>query len=191
MSDPHIISAAVQEQRAAIVSQRDFENLYKQYAPFLLRVCQALCHDENLAADMMQEVFCSIWDRRTTISVKGSWENYLYRCAKYQYYNHQRSLSRFRTVQDSVFAASDESDDSTQEHIEYRELTHNVNQLVKQLPDQCRKVYQMSRGEGLNTAEISKELSLSEKTVKNHLTKALGFLRRNIEALFAFIFLIS
>lgn len=189
MPDSHIISAA--DQRAAIESRQDFENLYRQYAPFLLRVCFALCHDQNLAADMMQEVFCSIWDRRNTISVKGSWENYLYRCAKYQYYNHQRSLSHFRKVQDAVFAASEEGDDSTQQHIEYRELTDNVNQLVEQLPDQCRKVYQMSRGEGLNTAEISKELSLSEKTVKNHLTKALGFLRRNIEALLAFILIIQ
>jgi len=165
----------------------EFESFYKQYATFLLRVCHTLCRDEALAADMVQEIFCSIWDRRMTLSVSGSWENYLYRCAKYQYYNHQRSLNKFRIVKEDVLAESEAWDNSTSQHIDYLDLKNNINQLVEQLPDQCRKVYKMSRGNGLKNAEISKELSLSEKTVKNHLTRALGFLKRNLEAVLTLV----
>jgi len=175
--------------QVTVISEKDFEKLYKQYAPFVLRVCYALCKDETLAADMVQDIFCSIWDRRLTLSVSGSWENYLYRSAKYQYFNHERSLTRFRVVKDDVLAGSDVWDDSTNLHIDYNDLKNKVNELVAKLPDQCRKVYNMSRSEGLKTDEISRELSLSEKTVKNHLTKALGFLRRNIESLLALFLL--
>ncbi len=189
MADPHSIPADEPDRPAAIRNEDDFEALYRQYAPFLLRVCHALCKDEMLAADMVQEIFCAIWDRRMTLSVRGNWENYLYRCAKYQYYNHQRSLTRARRVKDEVLAESDAWDDSTRLEIDYRDLKDNLNGLVEQLPDQCRKVYRMSRQQGLNTAEISKELSLSEKTVKNHLTRALGFLRGNIGKLFTLFFL--
>ena len=184
MTDLHPIHTDVPDTHAVMMGEEDFEALYKQYAPFLLRVCYGLCKDETLAADMVQEVFCAIWDRRMTLSIRGSWENYLYRCAKYQYYNYQRSLTRLRRVQNEVLAESDVWDDSTRLQIDYRDMYSNINELVDKLPVQCRKVYQMSRRQGLNTAEISKELLLSEKTVKNHLTRALGFLRRNIEAIF-------
>jgi RNA polymerase sigma-70 factor (family 1) len=190
MTNPHQIMPDPAEQRTAIMNEAEFEALYKQFAPFLLRVCNVLCKDETLAADMVQEIFCSIWDRRMTLSVSGSWENYLYRCAKYQYYNHQRSLTKFRLVKEDVLTESDAWDDSTSQHIDYRDLKNNINELVEQLPDQCRKVYKMSRGNGLKNAEISQELSLSEKTVKNHLTRALGFLRRNIDGLLALFLLI-
>lgn len=176
---------------AVIASERDFELLYKQYAPFVLRVSCSFCKDETLAADMVQEIFCAIWDRRMTLTVKGgSWENYLYRCAKYQFYNHQRNAARFRSAQDDVAATREHWDDSTRQHIEYADLNQNLNELVEQLPDQCRKVYRMSRQQGLNAAEISEELMLSEKTVKNHLTRALNFLRRNVGGLFT-LFLIA
>jgi len=175
--------------QATVISEKDFEKLYKQYAPFVLRVSYALCKDDTLAADMVQDIFCSIWDRRLTLSVSGSWENYLYRSAKYQYFNHERSLTRFRVVKDDVLAGSDAWDDSTNLHIDYNDLKNKVNELVAKLPDQCRKVYNMSRSEGLKTDEISRELLLSEKTVKNHLTRALGFLRRNIDSLLALFLL--
>ncbi|SDG22660.1 RNA polymerase sigma-70 factor, ECF subfamily [Dyadobacter soli] len=183
--------AAKQTPHITIASEQDFELLYKQYAPFVLRVSYSFCKNETLAADMVQEIFCAIWDRRMTLAVRGSWENYLYRCAKYQFYNHQRNDARFRSAQDDLTAGSEAWDDSTREHIEYADLSQNVNALVEQLPDQCRKVYRMSRQQGLNAQEISKELLLSEKTVKNHLTRALSFLRRNIEGLFTLFLMVA
>ena len=191
MTDLHRILPETTDGQAAIIGEKMFERLYHQYAPFLLRVCHTFTKDETLAADMVQEIFCSIWDRRMTLSVNGSWENYLYRCAKYQYYNYQRSQTKFRIIQENVLAASDEWDDSTNLQIDCSDLTNSINELVERLPDQCQKVYKMSRGNGLKTAEISKELSLSEKTVKNHLTRALGFLRRNIDSLLALFLLIE
>lgn len=182
-------STQVPDRHVSISDQHDFEALYKQYSPLLLRICYALCKDEALAADMVQEIFCAIWDRRMTLSVSGSWENYLYRCAKYQYYNHNRRTDRFSRIKDEILAGGDVWDDSTRLEIDYLDLKNNINELVEQLPEQCRKVYQMSRHEGLKTAEISKELMLSEKTVKNHLTRALGFLRRHVEAIFTLLLL--
>lgn len=173
------------------IDEESFEVLYKRYAPFLLRVCQSLCKDEALAADMVQEIFCSIWDRRLTLPAIDSWESYFLRCAKYQYYNHQRSQLQYQRLKDKVLADGNDLDDSTRLHIDYFDLKRNINELVDCLPDQCRKVYQMSRTQGLKTAEISKELLLSEKTVKNHLTRALSFLRRNIEALLSIFLIIS
>nr|WP_295927815.1 RNA polymerase sigma-70 factor [uncultured Dyadobacter sp.] len=184
--------AAKETSQTVIANERDFELLYRQYAPFVLRVSYSFCKDETLSADMVQEIFCAIWDRRMTLTVKsGSWENYLYRCAKYQFYNHQRNAARFRSVQDDVAAATEHWDDSTRQHIDYADLNRNVNELVEQLPDQCRKVYRMSRQQGLNAAEISEVLRLSEKTVKNHLTRALNFLRRNIGGFFSLFFIVG
>ena len=38
----------------------DIEDYYRRYAPMVLRRCRYLMHDEELAADMMQEVFANL-----------------------------------------------------------------------------------------------------------------------------------
>ncbi|HEV3323978.1 MAG TPA: sigma-70 family RNA polymerase sigma factor, partial [Puia sp.] len=53
---------------------------------------------------------------------------------------------------------------------------------VDQLPEQCRKVFTMSRFEGLKQQEIADRLDISIKTVKNHITHALKQLSKVLAA---------
>ena len=57
--------------------------------------------------------------------------------------------------------------------IEETELRIRIYAAIDQLPDQCRKVFEMSRFEELKQQEIADKLGISIKTVKNHITIAL------------------
>jgi RNA polymerase sigma-70 factor (ECF subfamily) len=48
-----------------------------------------------------------------------------------------------------------------------------IEHIIKELPDQCSKVFIMSRIESLNNGEIALRLGLSENTVKTHIYRAL------------------
>ena len=157
-----------------------FENIYKQHGKKLLRICLVFVKDENIAAEMVQDIFCSIWERRNTLEVQGNWEHYLYRAAKFKYYNHyrdaiseQRSLSTYSTAQKEVV-------DNIEETVHYNQVLDHVEQLVEQLPPKRKEVYKLSREKGLSSREISQKLHISEKTVKNQLTKSLAFLKVNL-----------
>lgn len=161
-----------------------FESLYNRHAPVLLRICFTFCGDEQIASDMVQEIFCSLWERRERLDIEGPFENYLYRCARFQYYNHCRQKATHERALVQVGHWQNANDLSTEQEIEFNDITRSIDNLVEQLPAQCQKVYKLSRQEGLKTSEIASTLLLSEKTVKNHLTKALGFLRLNIRDIF-------
>src|SRR5258708_39393941 len=57
--------------------------------------------------------------------------------------------------------------------IEVNELKIRLYQAIDQLPEQCQKVFRMSRFEELRQQEIADRLGISIKTVKNHITLAL------------------
>ncbi|MEM9077304.1 MAG: sigma-70 family RNA polymerase sigma factor [Bacteroidota bacterium] len=162
------------------MTAREFEHIYREHGKKLFRICLVFVKDEFRAAEMVQDIFCSIWERRETIELHGSWEHYLYRAAKFKYYNfyrdivsEQRSLSTYATSQKEVV-------DNVEETVHYNQVLDKVQQLVEQLPPKRKEVYILSREKGLNSREISQKLHISEKTVKNQLTKSLAFLKVNL-----------
>ncbi len=58
-----------------------------------------------------------------------------------------------------------------------RELEQKLDIALKELPQQCRTIFQMSRFEELKYREIADQLGLSVKTVENQMGKALRLLR--------------
>jgi len=60
-------------------------------------------------------------------------------------------------------------------------LEQDLQLIVNQLPYRCQEVYRLSREQQLTTKEISTRLGISQKTVKNHLTKALSFINRHLK----------
>ncbi len=74
----------------------------------------------------------------------------------------------------------DNDSNSTQEDVQLRDVRRIV-QTADQLPSEQQKVFQPSRQQGMSYEEIGEELGISANTVKNHLAKALKFLREYLE----------
>ncbi len=53
------------------------------------------------------------------------------------------------------------------------EMSAKIDEIINNLPDECRRVYRMSREEGKSNQEIAKEIGISVNTVKYHIKKAL------------------
>ncbi|MDB5156474.1 MAG: polymerase sigma-70 factor, partial [Mucilaginibacter sp.] len=72
------------------------------------------------------------------------------------------------------------TDDSTQQWLEFEELKNQLAELVADLPEKCRMVYQLSRESGFSHKKIAMEMGISEKTVEAHLSKAIKTLRTRL-----------
>src|SRR5699024_10490014 len=57
------------------------------------------------------------------------------------------------------------------------ELQTKIAEALKELPEGCRTIFQMSRFEALKYREIAEKLDISVKTVENQMGKALKIMR--------------
>jgi RNA polymerase sigma-70 factor (ECF subfamily) len=67
------------------------------------------------------------------------------------------------------------------DYLEIKELKEKIDLAVKNLPDHCRAVFEMSRYDELKNREIAEKLGVTQKTVEAHLTKALKILRNELK----------
>ena len=67
--------------------------------------------------------------------------------------------------------------DLIEEDIYAKELSLLIDIAIEQMPEQRRRIFKMSRKDGLSNEEISLKLEINKRTVENHITQALADLR--------------
>jgi RNA polymerase sigma-70 factor (family 1) len=157
-----------------------FQEWFDMYWKRLVAFCEHHCNDEEIAMDMVQDIFCSLWKRKDAMEEIAQIEHYLFRAARIRINDYYRERYKRLHQNNELVGTFCDSINNTEETIYFRDLDHFVDGLVNRLPCRCRQVYTLSRNSGLSIPEIAVALSLSEKTVEAHLTKALKFLRNKI-----------
>ena len=165
-----------------------FNALFSHYYPRVKSFLAGFIKDGELAADMAQDVFFKIWINRETISKVASFKSYLFRIARnaiYDYYDHtlieEKYVSKQRQKND-MYA------EIVEEEVYANELSLLIDLAIEKMPEQRRRVFTMSRTEGLSNEQIAGELNISKRTVENHITTALGELRKIALSIIPFFF---
>ncbi|WP_456076808.1 sigma-70 family RNA polymerase sigma factor, partial [Hoylesella timonensis] len=64
-----------------------------------------------------------------------------------------------------------------------------INRVTSQMPDQRRRIFTMSRLDGMSNEEIGHRLNISKRTVETHISQALAQIRRLLECFILFHYL--
>nr|WP_262896901.1 RNA polymerase sigma-70 factor [Fulvivirga sediminis] len=169
-------------------SEKAFSELFDKYWESMFDSAFKLLNNRELAQDAVQDVYTDLWKKRYNLKV-DSIAGYLHQSIKYKALDQIRKHKIILSDLDYVdhFFESDFADDS----VIAQELDTALNDYISQLPDQCQRVFKMSRFENLSNKEIAEQLNISVRTVDNHISKALKFLRPKLEALVAVIAIIN
>ena len=167
--------------------QAAFTEIYNRYWKKLFAIAGNKINDLDEAEEIVQDIFVALWKRRENLEITGSLSAYLAVSVKYRviklldkrYYEQQ-----YADHSRKVFSLLD---DSTQEWLQFEELKTRLSELVADLPEKCRLVYQLSRDRGYSQKQIAEELGISEKTVEAHIGKALKSLRGGLNNFFTFL----
>jgi RNA polymerase sigma-70 factor (family 1) len=164
-------------------SKGAYGHLFKLYHKQLCNYMTAISGNPKLSEDIAQQTFIKIWDNRENLKLdKNKLKQYLFKVAYNLFVDSQRKKKKESRLLDSLkqqayFELAD-TDSSL-----FEERLQKVEKEIDNLPEQCKKVFIMSKRDGLKYKEISEQLHISIKTVEVHMAKAMKRLRAQLTSL--------
>ena len=155
-----------------------FEAVYKAYSGLLRTYATNILQDTDAAYEVVQDAFMAIWLNRKSLDDTKSLRNYLLRAV------HNNSL---RLIKAEEIRRAREEKAMEEQMMDWEEVpvSSQRNELlipaIERLPEQSRKVLQMSYWEEKKNAVIADELSISIRTVETILYKVKKKLRKEIK----------
>jgi RNA polymerase sigma-70 factor (ECF subfamily) len=147
-----------------------FKQLYQLYSGKLASKLIYLLKSEELAQDVLQDVFLKIWFNRELIDIELSFGAYLFKIATNLSKNvirknvYDQSM-RYDLSQEGFYDPAQEDDDAGQ-------AKAILDDAMSQLTDRQREVYTLHKLEGLSYQEISDKLHISLSAINHHIQKA-------------------
>ncbi|MCL3779258.1 RNA polymerase sigma-70 factor [Prolixibacteraceae bacterium JC049] len=161
-----------------------FDMLFNNYFPRLVFFAREYVNDEEMAKNLVQDSFTTLWSKRKELEESININAWLYTTVKFHCLNYLRSK---KVVSDFN---KEETIAKQHIHLNYYSLSEldttamaftEIEQIVEatlvQLPEQCQRVFRMSRFEDKKNREIAEELGIVVKTVEAHMSKALKSMR--------------
>jgi RNA polymerase sigma-70 factor (ECF subfamily) len=161
-----------------------FEKLFIDWYGPLHAYASSVIRDETLAGEVVQAVFCRLWERREQLLVQSSMKAYLYGCVYHECVNWMRREKSRRAYRTGLLARlgalAGREPGNASDKVEAGELEARFQRALDELPKQCRAIFQLSRFSELKYREIAEQLGISVKTVEAQMGKALKLLRRQL-----------
>lgn len=163
--------------------EQAFELLFRQYYPRLCGFANKFISNPQESEEIVQEVFLNIWKKKDQLKLDDQIRPYLFKSVQnlcFNFIEHQKVVDNYYSVIEAVYKNHLE-DFSSHESILYNELQSRVVKAMTSLPEQCQKIFKMSREDGLKYHEIAETLGISVKTVETQMSRALAKLKTELK----------
>ncbi|MFT4753419.1 MAG: RNA polymerase sigma-70 factor (family 1) [Salibacteraceae bacterium] len=156
-------------------TEKAFEVFFKEsYAMFCL-FANGFTNDPDDAEEIVQNTFVKFWESRKTLVIGDNPKAYLFTMIRNACLNQKKHISireeykvhNERELTDSQFNAEDDT----------LLLQDKIQIAIQKMPSQRKKIFEMSKFEGLKYREIAENLNISIKTVENHMGSAMKDMR--------------
>ncbi|WP_341903835.1 RNA polymerase sigma-70 factor [Fluviicola taffensis] len=156
-----------------------FEMVFRDYYKPLVRYGSTFLKDSDEAEDVVQQVFVSLWEKRTQLDIHTSIRAVLYKSVQNACLNKIKHLKIRAGYAEDLKATVVQHDSS--DPVQVNELNERIQVAVENMPEQCGRIFKMSRFEQLRYQEIADQLGLSVKTIENQMGKALKIVREELK----------
>ena len=167
-----------------------FERLFRAFYPRLCAYSRSMLTDVDEAEEIVQTLFCRLWEQRATLEVTISVRAYLFRAVRNASLNQIKKVQIRDAYKAMNLEAMNQNPEFQPDHATTDDLRQRIERAIAELPEQCRLIFKMSRFEELKYKEIAESLGISIKTVENQMGKALKVLRFKLADYLAIIVLL-
>lgn len=169
-------------------NKQAFEYLFKSYYKPLCNYAFQILKNQVHAEEVVEELFVKLWENRSKTDVQQSFKAYLYRstynsCMNYlrKQKNEQKYRDFFQHHISPDFSHTEDKEPYPLSSIIEIELEKEMHAIIESLPEQCRKIFKMSRFDEKSHEEIAGEMNITINTVKTQIVRALSKIREKFD----------
>lgn len=152
--------------------------LFDKYGSRMLGVCSRYCRNMEDARDAMQDGFVKIFGILDKFNGQSKLETWMTRVMMNTAIDHFKRENKFVLYEDAENIVKDDGESDVLFVEEEREISEEeILNILQELPDGYRIVFNMYAIEGLGHKEIAEKLGISEGTSKSQLARARMHLR--------------
>ncbi|MDR0367608.1 MAG: RNA polymerase sigma-70 factor [Bacteroidales bacterium] len=161
-------------------SHEAYEVLFTRWYTPLCDYAYGIVYSADEAEDIVQKMFCKLWDQRDRIEIRTSIKSYLYRVVHNDCINRVKQLKNMDEHHRYLGFDFQNGFENASDQLEYNELKQKIETAIENLPPRCREVFELSRYSCLSYAEIAEKMGISSGTVEKQISKALQVLRKEL-----------
>ncbi len=166
-----------------------FSQLFERYYTPLVIFAVSYLEDEEMARDIVQDVFLSLYNNKEIFSTISKLKAYLYTFVK----NNCLNYIRKEKVKDKYISYTlyiDKDEDLFWDKVLEEEVYYYLYKAIDKLPPKARQVYLLTM-DGLKNKEIAEQLNISIETVRSHKKNNKRLLKKYLEGLVSIIYFIG
>lgn len=173
-----------------LVFARIFDLFHQKAFGFFMN---RLDKDRELAKELTQLCFIKLWQSRHSLSEQHSLDRQLFTIAKTTLIDFIRKESRKSKLRKVIERNQEGVVRMQEEGISGFEQRDYLSQVLHRLPPARKKILQLKYLYGYSNREIADQLSISIKTVEDHVTKGLHELKLHsqLPVVFCLFFLVA
>lgn len=158
-----------------LTNEQAFESFFRENYDAFCRFANGFTHDAEDAEEIVQSTFVKLWESRQTMVIGAQPKAYLFTMIRNACLNQIKHIS----VREEYKRYNEQEIQILQEETNIGDLNlpDKIQIAIRNMPPQRKKIFEMSRFEGLKYKEIAAHLSISIKTVESHMGSAMKDLR--------------
>lgn len=155
-----------------------FEQLYHNYKVRLYHNILRLIKTDEIAEELLQDLFVKIWVGRENLDPDKSFKAYLFKIAENLVYDFFRRAATNKKLENHLIATSPVKSNELEQEIYFKESTRVFNTAIEKLPPRRKQIYILCKVEGKSYEEVSNLLGISISTINEHIVKASRLVRK-------------
>lgn len=157
-------------------AEQALHDLFFAHAQALISFARRYVGERETAEDIVQNVFLALWQNRQSITIGTDVKSYLFTATRNQAINVLRHSKTAEAAKDQIRLTLPDPGQPI-DRVEFEQTRQRIENAVNGLPEQSKRVFLMSRLDGLTYSQIATVLGISMKTVETLMGRALKHIR--------------
>ncbi|NML40129.1 sigma-70 family RNA polymerase sigma factor [Chitinophaga sp. G-6-1-13] len=158
-----------------------FDSIYSQYhQAVFLNICK-LVPQQEVAEDILQEVFLALWNNRHKLELTNDVARWLFVVSYNKSIQYLKNAAKEKTILATHPEQAVSTDDDNFAALKEMQL-HLISDAIEQLSPRKKMIFRLCRLEGKSLQEAASILGISHHTAKEYLKASSAFIKTYIAA---------